>query len=235
MSLLPDPVQPPTMEARIQNALTDVRDRLASIRKNRPRTSANTSAPSGATTDGTRHMDTDDRRFYVHNDGEWLSADSERWVVTDAGTVSTTGGRWQNLGGTPLAFSIAAPAMIMVYVDAEVNGNAYACGVGTCLTRAEVGLTDTRYGVTQRVIKSLQYNVWEHRVSTGFQDSASGSGLSDSDGAVFPRGGFTMVWLETPGSYSFSLLYAAVDETPGGGQPTSLIQFRNRTIYALAL
>lgn len=235
MSDVLDPVPPPSMEARIQNALTEVRDRLAAIRKNRPRTSASTSVPSGTTVDGTRHMDTDDRRFYVHNNGEWLSADSQRWVVTDAAQVSTAAGRWNALTGPVLNFFVAAPAMVMVYVEAEVWGTAWSCTSGTCLTRAEIGLQDNHWVNTQRIIKSTAYNVWERRVTTGYQDGVLGGGTSDSDGAAWPRGGFGMVWLETPGSYSFTMAYAAIDESLGGGQPAQAVFFRNRTIYALAL
>lgn len=236
---MPDPLNPvegqQSLDQRLTNELTSLRDRLDSIRLNRPTTSANTTTPSAPALPGTRHMDTDDRRFYVYTGTEWISADSQRAAVTDAATVSTAGGKWQSLSGPNLGVFISDPAVVLVHVDVEMMGNAWACGIGTCLSRAEVGLVDNRWNAATRVARSTAYNVWERRVNTGYQEGVIGAGTSDSDGAPFPRGGFAYVWLETPGTYTFSLVYASIDESVGGGQPAQNVSFKNRTIHALIL
>lgn len=220
----------PSLEQRIVTALQKLNDRIAGVRATRPTTSVGNDTLPAASVPGTRHFSTASNRLWVFANGEWVSADSQRWITSDAAQVSTAAGRWADLGGPSITFSIAAAGIVQVHVDVDVFAASWACVSGTCLTRAEVAMV-VDGTTTVRVLSSSQYNAWVRKVSSGWADQT----LSyDSEGNTYPRGAFIGLPLAA-GSHTLSLRYAAINETPGPSQPATTVFFRNRVMQLLAL
>lgn len=233
MEILPRPPEHiDNLDARLASKVSEIRDRLDMLDRNRPQTAIGITPPddSIAASGHVRYMDAQARRFYVYANGQWISADSARYTATATNTVSVgpsggTDSGWVNIGPS-ITFYVSAPGIIHIYVETYVMGTASGASV---LTGGYYGYqVDGGAGGQAMVGKSASYNVWERRVG------AAANGATNPTGADWPRGGF-IVLAVAPGTHTLDMLGRAVEETPGGGHAAQAVQYDDRRLGILIL
>jgi hypothetical protein len=227
---LPGPPEIVTnLDQRLTAKLSDLAAKIDNLERTRPMTAVGAGPPDDATVanGAVRYMDRVGRRFYVYANNQWISADSQRYTVSASNTATIGNGTVSDTGWVPIGPSLtlyaSAPAILHVYIDAWVGGNAWGTGF---LTNALFGYQLDGTSQVQSGQNGV-YNASSHRVSSSANSTTAPTGND------FPRGAFQLVQV-SEGEHTLDFVGRAVSfDTPV--QVAQAVTFQGRSIRVLIL